>query len=136
MGSEQPSEETDGLLSPFGSTRRGEYWEWFAVALFLLLTVDLLTSMSAAVVVGTTAEANPLMAWVLSQSLWLIVSIHLLAAVGAAFAFETIVRLADRKADDSPFAIGVEIWLGSLVAIGLFLLANNLSVIVHGSSLL
>ncbi len=38
-----------------------EYWDWVAVALFLLVTVDMLTTMFAAAALGPVAEANPLM---------------------------------------------------------------------------
>ena len=67
--------------------RSDEYWDWAAVALFLLLTVDLLTSMYAADVAGIEHEANPLMAWLLGQSLLLIVAVHVVAIVLAAAFF-------------------------------------------------
>lgn len=39
--------------------RGQEYWNWQAIALFVLITVDMLTTVHAARVVGTTGEAHP-----------------------------------------------------------------------------
>ena len=114
-----------------------EYWSWAAVALYLLLTVDLLTSIYAASVIGIEAEANPLMAWLLQQPLWLIVAVHLCATVLAALGFHGLQIALRRTSSGSQryFSIAVQLWLGALVAIGLVVFANNLSIIVHGRGL-
>lgn len=114
-----------------------EYWSWAAVALYLLLTVDLLTSLYAASAIGVQAEANPLMAWLLQQSLWLIVAVHLCATVLAGLGFHGL-QLALRRTPPGPrryFSIAVQLWLGALVAVGLAVFANNLSIVVHGRGL-
>jgi hypothetical protein len=118
--------------------RLEEYWSWIAVALFLLLTVDLFTSLVAAAVVGLEYESNPIMVWLLGQSVWLIVAIHLGAVVLASVLFYGIIQL---MRDTEPRIRRVmmrwfEVCLGLLVAAGLFVFANNLSVIVLGGSLL
>lgn len=118
--------------------RYDEYWDWAAVALFLLVTVDLLTSLYAADVVGLQHEANPLMAWLLGQSLGLIVAAHVLAVVLAgAFFYGLFELLRELPAGyRGPTALSVEVFLGLLVAAGLFVFANNLTLIVLGESLL
>lgn len=121
-----------------GADRIEEYWDWVAVALFLLLTVDLLTSLYAAAVVGLEHETNPLMAWLLGQSLALIVSVHIGVAILAVGGFALLFRVIERSPPRSRRVLEVmtEAYLGLLVATGLFVFANNLSVIVLGRNLL
>lgn len=118
--------------------RYDEYWDWAAVALFLLLTVDLLTSMYAADVAGLEHEANPLMAWLLGQSLVVIIVVHVVAIVVAAAFFYALFEVVRElpEAYRGPTALSVEIFLGLLVAAGLLVFANNLTLIVLGESLL
>jgi hypothetical protein len=115
-----------------------EYWDWVAVALFLLVSVDLLTTLFAAARYGTAAEANPLVGWLLAQPLAVLVGANLLVVVLAvAFFYGVAETLARTPAPFSRYyAAGVEAFLGSLVAAGLFVYANNLAVVVHGASLL
>lgn len=115
-----------------------EYWSWFAVALFLLLTVDLLTSVGAALEVGLQAEINPLMRWLLGIDLVAVTVVHLLVLVVAVLCFAGMMHLLGRTSNpiESRYSTAIEVWLGVLVAGGLFIFANNLSVIVHGTSLL
>lgn len=115
-----------------------EYWSWIAVSLFLLVTVDLLTSLSAAAVVGVGAESNPFMAWLLGQPLPTLVGVNVAAVVLVTVCFAGVMRMLRRTPERYArhFAFGIELWLGTLLAVGLFVFANNLSVIVHGASLL
>jgi len=76
--------------------RLAEYWRWVALALFLLVTLDLLTSLYAAAVVGLSHESNPLIAWVLGQSLPVIVGVHVAAATLATVLFAGIFELIRR----------------------------------------
>lgn len=118
--------------------RIDEYWGWISVALFLLLSVDLLTTYFAAASVGVEAEANPVMAWLLGKSLLVVLAVHLLVAVVAIGCFAILMRLY-RRTDDPlrrPFGVLIELWLGVLVAGGLVVFANNLTVVVLGRSLL
>ena len=119
-------------------SRLEEYWDWVAVSLFLLLTVDLLTSLFAARAVGVEHEANPLMAWLLVQPTSLIVGVHLLALLLAVLFFYGLFELL-RETEPRvrrPMLWLVEVYIGVLVTVGLFVFANNLAVIVHGQSLL
>jgi hypothetical protein len=115
-----------------------EYWSWAAVSLYLLLTVDLLTSLYASAVIGLGAEANPLMAWLLMQPLWQVVAAHLLATVLAALGFYQLQLSLQRASAPNHryLSILMQLWLGGLVSLGLAVFANNLSVIVHGRGLL
>ncbi|MFC6786023.1 hypothetical protein ACFQFH_08995 [Halobaculum halobium] len=115
-----------------------EYWEWAAVALFLLVSVDLLTTMYAAAVVGPGAEANPLMRWALGQPLPVLVGVNLVAVALATVVFRGLMETYRMTpAGVRPYyGLLIEAWLGLLVAAGLALFANNLSVIVLGESLL
>ncbi|MFA9517216.1 DUF5658 family protein [Halopenitus sp. H-Gu1] len=115
-----------------------EYWEWTSAALFLLITVDLLTSMYAVAVVGIEHESNPMMAWLLSRSIVVIVAIHLLATGLVVIFFYGLAELVRETPETyrGGFKRAIEVFLGLLLAAGLFVFANNLAVIVHGRSLL
>lgn len=115
-----------------------EYWGWITVALFLLVTLDLLTSLYAAQVVGLEHESNPLMAWLLGQSLVAVITVHVTAVVLAAVFFYAIVELIRRTTPTLQWMMmrSLEVYLGLLIAVGLFVVANNLSVIVLRRSLL
>jgi hypothetical protein len=114
------------------------YWDWVAVAMFLLVTVDLLTTLLAAAAYGVGAESNPLVEWLLGRPLWLVVTVNLVVVVLATAFFHALHEMVEATPApyDRYFARGVEGWLGLLVAAGLFVFANNVSAIVHGASLL
>ncbi|MFB6267145.1 MAG: hypothetical protein ABEI31_05765 [Halodesulfurarchaeum sp.] len=120
------------------SRRLEEYWSWVAVALFLLLTVDLLTTMFAAHVVGAGAEANPLVRWAMEQGgILMLLGLNLAALALLVLLFYGLIRLT-REAPapyDDVVALGFEVWIGLLVAMGLLIFANNLLVIVHGEDI-
>jgi hypothetical protein len=120
------------------SDRIEEYWEWVAVALYLLTTVDMLTTLAAAAVVGAAAEANPLVEWFLRQSVPGLVAVNLAVVVAATVGFRGVVATLHRTPPRIKpyYALVIEAWLGLLVALGLGVFANNLSVIVLGESLL
>lgn len=115
-----------------------DYWSWVAVALFLLITVDMLTTVFAAAAYGPALEANPLLRWALTEGPVAFVTVNLLAvvlAVGFFYALRQMLRQTPQPYR-RPFARLVETWLGLLVVLGLVLLANNLAVVVLGASLL
>jgi len=117
--------------------RLDEYWSWLAVALFMLVSVDLLTTLLAAADVGVGAEANPVMAWLLRQSLPVLLAANLAAVVLAAVCFHALVAVMRNApaGEARAVAVLVELWLGAILATGFAVFANNLAVIVHGSSL-
>lgn len=120
------------------NARLQEYWDWFAAALFVLITADMITTMYAAFYVGPAAEANPLMRWVLGQGMMTLTVVNIAATVLAVGLFYAMIQLLSHM--DAPWdryvGIGIEAWLGLLIASGLFVFANNLYVIFHGRSLL
>ncbi|MFB1064745.1 hypothetical protein [Natrinema sp. H-ect4] len=117
--------------------RLEEYWGWVAVVLFLWLAVDLLTSVAAAATVGLESETNPLMAWLLGHHLAVVVAVHLGIAVLVVGLFSVLfarARAVPRRLE-RPVQLGLEGFLGVLVAIGLFAFANNVMVVVVGRGL-
>ena len=126
------------MTSRIAESRIDEYWDWIAVALFLLLAVDLLTTLAAARLVGTGAESNPLMRWLLGRGVIVVVGTHLAAVVLVTGCFRLLVGRLRRTPSPANryFALAIEAWLGFLVAVGLAVFANNLAVIVLGRSLL
>ena len=115
-----------------------EYWSWFAVSLFLLVTVDMITTVFAARVHGVTTELNPLVQWALERGAVTLAIINLLAVVLVAVFFYALIELlhATRPKYRRPFAYLIEVFIGLLLFVGLAVFANNLAVIVLGGSLL
>ena len=123
---------------PQFETWQGEYWDWVTVALYLLLSVDLLTTTAAVARYGTGGEANPVMRLLLDAGLPVVAAAHLVALplLGVLFwGIAETVRIAPARVR-RPLTLLVEAWLGLLVAAGLFLLANNLVAVAFGASLL
>lgn len=114
-----------------------EYWAWIGGALFLLITLDLLLSLYAAAAVGIEHESNPVMAWLLVQPLSTIVAVHVGAAVLVAALFYGLGELITEAPEPRRRQLmrATELFVGLLLAAGLFVFANNLSVIVYGASL-
>jgi hypothetical protein len=114
-----------------------EYWEWAAVALFLLTTVDVLTTLGAAAAVGVGGEANPFVRWLLRRSVPGVVAVNLLAVVVGALGFRGVVATLWRTPPwlRPYYAVVVEAWLGLLVVAGLAVFTINLVVIVFGGRL-
>jgi hypothetical protein len=129
---------TSRYRGPIGPDRIVEYWSWVAWALFLLVTVDMLTTLFAASVLGTAAEANPLMRWALERGLGTLLALNLAAVVFVVAFFYGLVQMLERTPEryQSEFSLVVEVWLGLLLFVGLAVFANNLSAIFLGQSLL
>ena len=114
-----------------------EYWSWTAGALYLLLTLDLLTTIYAAGLYGRAAEANPFVRRALAAGVPSLVVLNLLALLAVSALVYGYIELltAVRGVRAWVMARSFELWIGGLVAVGLFTFANNLSVIVLGGSL-
>ena len=112
--------------------RPDEYWSWAGVALFLLLTVDLLTTMFASRTIGIHAEANPIVRWALERGVVVLVSVNLLALLVLGLLFYGLIRLTIEAPEpyNDVVATGFEVWIGFLVASGLVIFANNLLVML------
>lgn len=123
--------------NPFpGTLDRETYWEWVAAALFLLLPVDLVTTLSAAAVVGPGGEANPWMAWLLGQPFLTIVAVHIAAALAAIAGFLAYEALSRWSPHGAVMIRAARAYLFVLVCAGFAVFLNNLSVIVFRRSLL
>ncbi|MFW5905778.1 MAG: hypothetical protein ACOCUO_02935 [archaeon] len=112
--------------------RPDEYWSWAGVALFLLLTVDLLTTLVASHVVGIHAEANPIVRWALERGVEWLVVVNLGALVLLVVLFYGLIRLTLETPEpyDTVVATSFEVWIGLLVGSGLVIFANNLLVVL------
>lgn len=102
------------------------------------MTADLLTTLYAASLYGPTAEANPSFQWMLGQGVLVVVAVNLVALVLLGWLFDGYYRLLMRTQGTEAWVLArsFELWLGLVIAGGLFVFANNLSVIVHGRSLI
>lgn len=118
------------------SARLERDWRRFAVVLFVLLTLDMLTTMYAVAAVGPAGEANPLIRWTIERGLVTYTAVNLAAAALAAVGFAALLRfLRSTPAPyDRYFELGVRVWLGALLAAGLLVFANNVAVIALGRS--
>lgn len=136
-GTAEQSAERSASNYQFVENRPEKYWRWYRVALYLLFSLDILTTLWATAIYGTDAEVNPIMVWLIEQGIVATVAVNLLALVVVVFAFSWVLT-AIRSAPD-PFDIVLEIvveaWLGVLVLVGLFVAANNAAVILLGRSL-
>ena len=125
------------VLPTPGAVDRESYWGWVAAALFLLLPVDLLTTLLCAAVVGADAESNPWMAWLLAQSPTVLVAVHVgvgVVAVAGFAAYETVSRRSERFGDVMLNA--ARLYLVLLTAAGFLVFLNNLSVLLFRRSFL
>jgi hypothetical protein len=125
--------------NPTSQTHRiEEYWDWFTVALFLLLSVDLLTTFALISRYGLAGETNPVMVWLFNQGPIMIVGVHLVVAVVSTLLFSALLRMV--QLTQPPYATPIEyifeVWLGLLLVAGITIFSNNLSAIVYGQSLL
>lgn len=113
------------------------YWTWLAWVLFLLVTVDLITTFYAATLHGVAAESNPVVASLLRRGLVGLAIANLVATVLVVVLFDKMLFFIREAVPpfDRMLAAILEIWLGVLFAVGLAVFANNLVVIFFGRSL-
>lgn len=70
-----------------------EYWTWIAGVLFLVITLDLFTTLYAAALYGVAAESNPVVAFLLERGLVELVLANLGATVLVVVLFDHILSL-------------------------------------------
>lgn len=107
-------------------------WLWFGVALFLLIPLDLFTTLLAVATYGLAVEANPLMRWLLRQGLFATTAVNLLVAGIAIVLFQLLTERVGRlpPSQRHMFALGVNVWIAILIVGGILLVFNNLLVIL------
>ena len=112
-----------------------EYWEWVCSALFVLVPLDLLTTVYATVSVGLEHEANPFMIWLLGQSTPVIAAVHLLVVVLVAGIFELYYRLSQRSEQYGEMMLqAAKVYLALLTTVGLVVFGNNLLIVWSAST--
>ncbi|WP_267642969.1 hypothetical protein [Haloarchaeobius amylolyticus] len=119
-------------------TRLRGYWWWLGAVLFVLVALDLGTTLVAAQLVGVEGEANPIVRWALEQGVHVVVLLNLVAVVLVVGLFSALLEaIRDTPARvRGPFLLLFELWIAALLLLGVFLVANNMTVIVAGASLL
>lgn len=104
------------------------WWAWFAMVLYLLLPVDLLTTLVSVSRHGLAVEANPVMRWLLGLGGVAVLAAHLLVAALAVWLFDAVVESVRRlpPADRRGMVLLVDCWLASAFLLGVALTINNL----------
>lgn len=108
------------------------YWLWFAVALLLLLWVDLATTVAAADHYGLEAEANPVMRGLLEAGISMTLAIHLLVFAVALAGFGVIVNIG-RRLDNAAarhYRLCCLGWIGVLLIGGIGVTLNNVLLVI------
>ncbi|QLD87099.1 hypothetical protein HWV23_15665 [Natronomonas halophila] len=108
------------------------WWRLFAVALFLLVPLDLLTTLLVVTRYGTVVEANPLMRWLLDQGLLVVTATNLGVVVLVVLLFQAAIRRIRQTPPAYHRAVTrvVDVWVGVLLVAGTVLVANNLAVLL------
>lgn len=108
------------------------WWGWFAVALILLIPLDLFTTLLAVGAYGTVVEANPIMRWLLEQGLVAVTLVNLGVIGLAVVLFDTAIDHIQRvpPSYQPMLTYAVNIWIAALIAVGVILVANNLFVLL------
>lgn len=108
------------------------WWVWFTVALFLLLPLDLLTTLFAVAEYGVAAEANPAMELLLRQGFLAVVGVHLVVIALVVYLFHIVVarfRLSDRESRRLLSPI-ITAWIIMLNVAGVIVVTNNILLLV------
>lgn len=112
--------------------RRRRWWVGFTVALFLLVPVDMVTTLLSVAEHGVAVEANPVVRYLLRQGLLELTVVNLLVVCVAIPAFHVAVETIENVTGDGGAALerGVEAWLGVLLVGGVLLVANNVATLL------
>lgn len=116
-----------------GLDRRVEqWWRRFAVALFLLIPLDLLTTLLAVEQHGVGVEANPVMRGLLDHGLVVVLAVNLAVVLLVVALFHAAVVALRRTPPAYHGAVTtfVNVWVGVLIAAGAIVVANNVVVLV------
>lgn len=110
----------------------GQWWFWFAVALLLLLPIDLLTTLVAVAEYGTIIEANPVMAWLLDHGLLAVTVANLLVGGLVVYMFHAAIGRFRRSPPSfqRPMIHMMNVWIGILLGVGIAVVTTNLRVFV------
>lgn len=109
-----------------------QWWYLFAVALFLLVPLDLFTTLLVVTKYGTVVEANPLMRWLLEQGLVAVLVVNLAVVAIVVALFQAAVDRLRRTppAHHRTVTLAFNVWVGVLLVAGSVLVANNLAALL------
>ena len=109
-----------------------QWWLWFAVALFLLIPLDLLTTLIAVSKYGIGVEANPIMQWLLHRGLFAVTLVHLVVVGLVVSMFHVAIQRFQRAPPSYRriLCYVVTLWIGILIASGLLVVTNNVLLVV------
>lgn len=108
------------------------WWVSFGVALFLLVPLDLLTTLLAVARYGVGIEINPVVRWLLAHGLVAVAAANLAVVALAVYLFHVAlegVRTAHPSSHRLLIRV-VHVWVGALLVTGVVVVANNLRVLV------
>lgn len=105
-----------------------EYWSWFAIILFMMIPVDMITTSFAIHKHGIEHEANPFMAIVFQSDWYIFLGVHLLGVLLAVIIFYGVLKMGEKtdKRFQPTYYLMMELWMGFWLAFSFFLYANNL----------
>lgn len=128
----------DLLVRTDVDSRLRTYRSWAALALFLLIPLDMVTTALAVRQFGIEATANPVVTLLLEQGWFVFLGAQVLgvAVVGAILALVLAVIKHTSDPLQGQLALVFEVWIGAMVSLGLFLFVNNFAAIVFQTSLL
>lgn len=108
------------------------WWLWFAVALFLLIPLDLFTTLLAVARYRIAVEANPVMRWLLHQGLFAVTVTNLVVVGLVVYLFHAAIEgiRCCTPVERTNLVSFINIWLGILIAVGLAVNANNLLALI------
>lgn len=111
-----------------------QYWLWFALLLFLLLPLDILTTMTAEFLYGIGYESNPIMQRLLLLDFIPFILVHIFAGLLAICFFNGVLLMGREynTTDTWKYYRVLEVWLGFGITAGLLVFVNNLYVIYTG----
>lgn len=125
--------------------KKDEYWSWFAWMVYLLISVDLLMTSLAIDVRGIGGELNPFIIDMFQSGVEFVILGHLSVLIFSSVCFLIMLEAFDRSpgivSDSSDYirehpAIALDVWIGTIFALGIALFTNNLLVIIGKPSLI
>lgn len=110
-----------------------QWWFWFAVALFLLLPLDLLTTLLAVSKHGLVVEMNPIMQWLLSRGIVAVTVAHLVVTAVVVWLFHAALGWRERAEPSHRrlFTDVMRVWIATLILAGLVVVSNNVLALVR-----
>lgn len=108
--------------------REKKYWSTVGLVLFVLLSLDLLTTSYAVVNVGIEYESNEIMQFILQQNISFIIYVHLAALLSSVSFFYVLYYKVYQDLENNKrrvFSLMMKGFLYLLFIIGLFVILNN-----------